>query len=155
MTIMLKRFMDKVRKTERGCWEWTGYIAKEGYGKFSVVASKPLLAHRVAYEWKYGPVPKGMELDHLCRVRKCVNPDHLEAVPHATNSQRGETGAYLKARTHCPKGHEYNEANTYIAKSGSRNCRKCRQISVAKWAARNRDHVNERQRLYRKLRKRG
>ena len=72
---MLSRFLKKFTKTS-GCWEWNGYIRKDGYANFRV-GDKKLNAHRVAYELFVGPIPDGMEIDHLCYNRKCVNPDHL------------------------------------------------------------------------------
>lgn len=85
-----------------GCWLWKGATAC-GYGYFR---HRP--AHRFAYELYRGPIPEGLQLDHLCRVRSCVNPSHLEAVTQGVNLHRGETiAARNAAKTHCPKGHEY------------------------------------------------
>jgi hypothetical protein len=91
------------------------------------------LAHRKAYTDAFGPIPEGLEIDHLCRVRHCVNPDHLEAVTHVENMRRAHEvwgftswGAQANAgKTHCPQGHEYTEANTYARQRGSRDCRTC------------------------------
>lgn len=90
---------------------------------------KMRLAHRVAYEIHVGPIPDGLEIDHLCRVRCCVNPDHLEPVTHRENMRRSPSwnsvGRRQKAKTHCPKGHPYSGYNLIVTKSGCRFCRKC------------------------------
>jgi hypothetical protein len=86
----------------------------------------PARAYRITYETLVGPVPNGLELDHLCRVRACVNPGHLEPVTHRVNTLRGETVAARNARaTHCPAGHPYDEVNTYADRLGRRSCREC------------------------------
>ena len=123
------RFWSHVAKTD-GCWLWTGTLNWAGYGRFvpsGTPGDKAEMAHRVAYELLVGPVPEGTELDHLCRVRNCVRTDHLEAVPHKVNIDRGQWGpVLLSQRTHCSHGHEYTAANTRIsAKRGYRECRAC------------------------------
>jgi hypothetical protein len=113
-------------KPELGpCWLWTG-TRSHGYGRFGL-GQESLLAHRIAWELANGPVPDGLELDHLCRVTVCVNPAHLEAVTHRENTLRGEGPTARHARlTHCPKGHEYSSANTRLAHRGtSRECVIC------------------------------
>jgi len=122
------RFWSKVEKTE-SCWNWTAYIHKSGYGRF-YLNGKIEHSHRLSYEEKYGKIPQGLQIDHLCRNRKCCNPDHLEAVTHLVNVQRGLAGKInnnQSKKTHCPQGHEYNEENT-VDISGRRHCRLCRQI---------------------------
>lgn len=105
---------------ETWCHIWTGTI-RDGYGLFGM-DGRTLSAHRVAYAWRNGPVPEGLVLDHLCCVRACVNPDHLEAVTQRENLIRG--GVIQKS--HCLRGHEYDIANTYTnVKSGERFCRTC------------------------------
>ena len=107
--------------TESGCWLWTGACTGSGYGNFRSHA-----AHRIVYELLRGPIPEGLELDHLCRVVSCVNPDHLEAVTPRVNNLRSMSPAALHAKkTHCPAGHLYDEANTYVSEAGSRSCRSC------------------------------
>ena len=119
-----RRFWSKVDKRDDGCWEWTAYRMKNGYGTLRV-ATKGWLAHRFAYQEFVGPIPDGLEIDHLCRNRACVNPDHLEAVDHRTNLMRGNTWAAANAKkTHCVNGHEFDEENTLIVPLG-RNCRAC------------------------------
>lgn len=94
--------------------------SKNGYGLVRV-AGKLRLAHRYAYEQQVGPIPTGMDLDHLCRNRQCMNPEHLEPVTRKVNLQRGLAGQ----KQHCPKGHEYTVENTYRRSDGSRRCRTC------------------------------
>ena len=121
------RFWAKVNKTEE-CWLWTATCSK-GYGQFHI--SRPrrrmISAHIWAWSQENGPVPDGLELDHLCRVKACVRPAHLEAVPHRTNTLRSPASpsAINVTKTHCPQGHPYSEANTSITTRGGRRCRTC------------------------------
>lgn len=125
-----ERFAEKYVVDEAtGCWLWTASTDTNGYGHISV-GRKLRQAHRLSYEWSYGPIPDGHELDHTCRVRRCVNPDHLEPVIHRENVFRGEGIAVAHAaKTHCIHGHPFDEANTYYRhRPGSveRVCRACR-----------------------------
>lgn len=118
------RFWEKVNKTE-ACWLWTGSLAG-GYGRFWANGHM-ISAHRWAYEAANGPIPDGLELDHLCRTLVCVQASHLEAVTHRENVLRGVGPAAVHARkTHCIHGHEYTPENTYKRKGGWRSCRACR-----------------------------
>ena len=125
------RFWSKVNFTDT-CWLWTDALTW-GYGRFTAElgSGKMVKAHRYAYEFCVAQVPDDLELDHLCRVKHCVNPDHLEAVTHRENTLRGiGPSAQLARQTHCASGHEFTEANTYIRKFGSmtnRTCRQCRR----------------------------
>jgi hypothetical protein len=103
------------------CWIWTAALNAYGYGKFSMGGKngRILGAHTVSYKMLVGPVPEGLELDHLCRVRACVNPSHLEPVTSAENMRR-----MMLARTHCDQGHLFDEANTSWYR-GNRRCRAC------------------------------
>jgi hypothetical protein len=121
-----------------GCWLWTASKTSWGYGQLSgsPETSKTLLAHRLSYEIHKGPIPAGLELDHLCRVRHCVNPDHLEAVTRKVNQLRGNTlAAAAAARTACIHGHPFDEANTYTTKQGKRMCRACRRERMRRYTA--------------------
>lgn len=111
-----------------GCWLWTGSMRADGYGRMGIGGTE-YLAHRLSYEAFVGMIPEGLELDHTCRVRSCVNPDHLEAVTHGLNCQRGQggqiSGQQMLAKTHCPRGHPYVGENLYINFRGARVCRTC------------------------------
>lgn len=129
------RIMAKVRVAESGCWEWTAFLSDGGYGKIFVNKKGPRPAHRVLYEIVNGPVATGLDLDHLCRNRRCVNPAHLEPVTRKENLLRSPLGigkiggavtaAKIRARTHCPSGHEYSETNTEARYGKWRRCREC------------------------------
>jgi hypothetical protein len=100
-----QRFWDKVKKTDT-CWLWTGGKDGAGYGAFG--DGQERLAHRLAYKDLKGPIPEGLQIDHLCCVRHCVNPDHLEAVTQKENILRGNGPCAQNARKQCcPRGHEY------------------------------------------------
>jgi hypothetical protein len=115
------------------CWRWGGKLDVYGYGRLG----SGQLAHRHSYVEVHGAIPTGLQIDHLCRVRDCVNPNHLEAVTARVNSLRSESVSAINARkTHCPQGHEYDEANTYIAPNGGRSCRSCNRVRAAEYRAR-------------------
>ncbi len=113
------------------CWLWTGEINRAGYGTANPTRllgrRGTRLAHRLVWEKLVGPIPEGMTLDHLCRVRNCVNPDHLEPVTAAENIRRGYSpGARAFRSGTCVRGHERNETNMHIdPRSGARQCRAC------------------------------
>ena len=111
-----------------GCWLWAGALNSKGYGNVRI-NGRNHLAHRVSYTMHKGPIPSGLELDHLCRVTSCVNPDHLEAVTHQENCRRGDAGkicgAWQRAKTHCPQGHAYAGDNLFFQHGGRRACRAC------------------------------
>lgn len=118
----LKRFEAKfIPEPNSGCWIWTGATNQYGYGRF-LINRRATLAHRFSYAAFKGPLLEGFELDHLCRVRCCVNPDHLEQVTHDVNVRRG--GRMLNEA--CPSGHAFSAENTWInPKTGWRQCRQC------------------------------
>ncbi|MGH2619337.1 MAG: HNH endonuclease signature motif containing protein [Anaerolineales bacterium] len=104
-----------------GCWLWRGALNADGYGP-----------HRKAWKLLRGSFPPGLESDHLCRVRSCVNPDHIEAVTHMENVSRGHYenngkafAEYQRSKTHCPQGHAYAGENLKIGWRGARVCRTC------------------------------
>lgn len=128
-----ERFWPKVdRRSDDECWPWLGGTSR-GYGRFQYGSYRePLtrLAHVVAYELLIGPIPPGLELDHICRNPRCVNPAHLEAVTHRENMRRGvahNNVGWRASMTHCLRGHEFTPANTYRDKRGSRHCRECQR----------------------------
>ena len=118
-----ERFWAKVDKCG-DCWIWSAGRLRNGYGQFRL-PDKHVLAHRFAYELEVGLIPEGLTIDHLCRVRECVNPAHLEAVSLRENLLRAETFQGVNARKNeCPKGHPYSEENTRMYR-GKRHCRSC------------------------------
>lgn len=113
------------------CWPWP-LSRDKGYG-LTWVAGKLVKAHRAAYELLVGPIPPGLQIDHLCRNRACVNPSHMEPVTQHVNILRGVGFAAVNAiKTHCPQGHPYDETNTKISKKGRRHCRTCLRKQEAK-----------------------
>lgn len=132
-----QRFMKNVMIMPSGCLEWTGGLNGVGYGQF-YIGKKARgqtvqgdtgkgYAHRWSYEHFVGPIPEGLHLDHLCRNRKCVNPEHLEPVTIRENLLRGIGPSSIHAKkTHCPAGHEYAGDNLYIHPTKRmRYCRTC------------------------------
>lgn len=133
-----ERFWPKVIKTET-CWLWTGSKNAQGYGTFNAGGNRPVYVHRFAYELLVGPIPKGLTLDHLCRVPLCVKPDHLEPVTHQENISRASA-----ARTHCRKGHPLD--GTYRRGTGRRRyCLTCNREKATLNRARTRavDRIND------------
>lgn len=128
------RFTNKfIPVPESGCWIWTAHCSEDGYGTFRAQSYKMMKAHRYSFEALKWPIPLGLQLDHLCRVRCCVNPDHLEIVDNRTNCLRGYGPTSLNAKkTHCKYGHEFTQDNTGPQTSGGRSCRICsRRIKAA------------------------
>ncbi len=142
---LLDRFWDRVEQgPDSSCWSWNGTIAGNGYARFQWPNGSParsIAAHRLAWVLCHKEdVPAGLDLDHLCRNRGCVNPAHLEPVSRSENNRRGRVGKVARlrnlAKTHCPQGHPYDEANTFRQTSGARGCRACRAAITARWRQR-------------------
>lgn len=122
------RFWSKVEKTDT-CWLWLGALDTQGYGQFHADGRRHK-AHRFAWRLAGRSLDGALVLDHMCRTRRCVRPDHLEQVANKTNVLRGVGAAAMNARkTHCPSGHPYDEDNTYVyiwRGAPVRICRACR-----------------------------
>lgn len=117
------------------CWFWLGAINHDGYGTFYISRRGTEKAHRLAYKFTIGQIPEGLQLDHLCRVRCCVNPSHVEVVTNRTNVLRGVgLTAQWARQTHCINGHPFDLENTYIRKTGGRLCRACKRTRDKEYA---------------------
>lgn len=129
---ILDRFWDSVNKSSdifghdgkylTECWIWIALKDEDGYGRFSI-NGKGVKPHRFSYELTYGTIKDNLQIDHLCRRRDCVRPEHLEQVTCLINVRRGTS--YNRTKTHCPKGHEYTIENTIISKRNQRSCKIC------------------------------
>lgn len=130
------RFFSRVLKTD-SCWHWTAYKNPDGYGRFGYEKNIGY-AHRYSYLLHHGPIPEGYEVDHLCKVRDCVNPDHLRAIPWEENAGKGQ-------RRHiefCRHGHKYEAV--YVGKKKARHCRVCKNIRVRDWKRQNKLKLKQR-----------
>lgn len=127
-----ERFWSRVSVTE-SCWIWGGALDRLGYARFNAGDGTKPMVHRWSYEQLVGQIHDGLELDHLCRVRNCVNPEHLEPVDHRTNSLRGRTVSAVNARkTHCKRGHPLGE----LTPGRERRCLPCASLRNAEYRAR-------------------
>lgn len=129
MKTVEERFWEKVERPadpSDTCLLWTACCSKYGYGSFKA-GGKMVSAHRWSYEYHVGKIPDGLVIDHLCRVRNCVNPDHLEVVTNRENVLRGLGVSAVNARkVKCNQGHSFNDKNTYVnPNTGERKCRTC------------------------------
>lgn len=122
--------MSKVHKDPSGHWFWTGHInTQTGYGMVNI-AGRPTGAHRALWELFHGPISSGHEPDHVCRVRHCVNVTdlaHIEVVTQAENKRRAHAA---NPKTHCKRGHAFDEANTIHRPRGGRTCRSCKNAAT-------------------------
>lgn len=123
----LARIFERIKIIDNGCWEWQGARSSTGYGNMTH-QGKQLQPHRVAYELEKGFIPRGMHVDHVCQNRRCINPDHLEAVTPAENTRRGGMIQALlqrhESRTHCDKGHPLTPDNIAY-REGPKRCLIC------------------------------
>lgn len=117
-----------------GCWEWTGAKDTSGYGRVGTQAGVRQ-THRVFYEWFVGPIADDMQLDHLCRNRGCVRPSHLEQVTLQENTNRSDSTLAVvnRAKTKCPKGHDYSPDNLVKSMLPKRVCLTCQRARAAAW----------------------
>lgn len=133
----MRRLLEKVAIGEDGCWRTTGSVTGKGYARFRF-DGRSGHGHRFAYLALVGPIPDGLELDHVCRVRHCVNPAHLEPVTHLENLKRRKPSEeWARSQpTHCVNDHEYTRDNTYNRPNGKRDCRICKNAEKARYRAR-------------------
>jgi hypothetical protein len=118
-----RRIREQTIVDDNGCWIFQGAKDRAGYGRFYMGLGQTRRTHRLTYELWVGPIPEGLELDHLCNTPACCRPSHLEPVTGLENRQRG-----TKRRKRCGRGHYYSKRNTYITPQGVRMCRECRRI---------------------------
>jgi hypothetical protein len=169
---VIARIFDRVDCSDvTACWMWPGAVYSPGCGHISWQVNNQQFhrtVHRVVYEALVGPIPEGMDLDHLCHDpaichpdpasacphRRCCNPSHLEPVSRSVNLRRGGTvAAERAARTHCPQGHPYDDANTYFDTKGRRVCRECSRAWNRDYASRNREKLRAHNKAYRERRR--
>lgn len=125
-----ERFKEKYRvDQESGCWIWTASLMPNGYAQFRYSRAKNGYGHRFSYEHHIGPIPEGRQIDHLCKNKACVNPDHLDVVTPKTNIERiGPRRSANAEKTHCPRGHPLSGDNLYVFPNRrARTCRTCRR----------------------------
>jgi hypothetical protein len=124
------RLLDRVTAGRNGCVVFTGAL-EGGYSRVYHFG-KRVLGHRLAYERRVGPIPAGLQLDHLCRNRACVNPSHLEPVTNRENTLRGDLPSVNRERcaasVSCIRGHEWGAGDFTITKRGTRRCRACDRV---------------------------
>lgn len=127
-----ERIWSKLKLADSGCWEWQGSLSPDGYGLTTFGRKVRTSVHRAVYQAMRGPIPDNLVCDHLCRNRRCANPDHIEPVTNAENLRRGEGGLVVRAiaaanaaKTHCKRGHPLSGDNLRLPYRGNRMCRTC------------------------------
>lgn len=129
---LLQYLLDRT-KIDPECWQWQGMISDKGYG-LGHYQGVGFRAHRTMYEILVGRIPDELELDHLCRNRACVKPDHLEPVTHQENVVRSNGPSAINAgKTHCIHGHAFSGDNLGIYANGKRYCKACKRVATARW----------------------
>lgn len=140
---LASRVFDRLDRSGR-CWLWRGGRSGTGYGVVGI-NGRSLSVHRLVYEWTYGEIPAGMVVMHACDVPACCNPAHLRVGTHTDNGRdmvakgrgRPDVGAaFNRNKTHCPSGHAYDAANTYVDRLGKRYCRQCHRAHLRAWRER-------------------
>lgn len=132
-----RRRLAQRSRTDGQCLVWTGALDRDGYGVTSARGHRQVRVHRLAYELAVGPIPAGLQLDHLCRVRACLRTEHLEPVPSRVNTLRGDSPTIrLHHLNECAAGHAYTDENTYRRTDGTRTCRTCMRRYKADFRAR-------------------
>lgn len=146
---VLQRVLNRVVVSDQDCWEFQGNRLKSGYGRTSW-NGRLWLTHRLVYTFLVGEIPGHLEIDHLCKNKPCCNPSHLEPVTRSENIRRGTQWHHVVERetrkTHCPRGHEYDAANTYRTAEGHRQCQECKRIANRKYMESHRAVLAERSR---------
>lgn len=122
------------------CWLWTAAKNRGGYGVINRGRREGVaIVHRAVWELLVGPIPEGTELDHVCRIRACCNPDHLEPVTRAVNVARGARRAGAQRKTHCKNNHRFTPENTLPNGPRGRACRKCMNAANRRYRARQKE----------------
>ena len=129
------RLWDRFEERD-GCWIWTGPVEKDGYG-YTRIEGKKIRVHRLVYTIMVADIPDGLVIDHLCHVRACANPEHLNPVPIAVNSARN----VHSLKTECAHGHPYTPENTYVRYGTQRNCRTCNLRRVRAYQSKQKNEV--------------
>lgn len=135
-TIQERLWSRFIRDEQTGCWDWTGAISNKSYGSI-YYEGRMQKAHRVMWRLERGEIPSGLELDHLCRNRRCINPDHLEPVTRRENLARGIQTNQNAGKLVCIRGHAFTEKNTRTRPNGERTCIACMDMHRRNWRAKN------------------